>query len=112
MGLLNLNEPEKTEAELSKETKDNGIRVGIVIVCICIAGAYASFTYDPRSGDPVLRGRLVGEMAHLIGATLGMLALPTIAALIGKVLTEKWQYIFGGVFLLIFILNLASRFIA
>lgn len=39
-----------------------------------------------------------------------LLALPAIAALIGKAITEKWHYVFGGVFLVVFVLNIASRF--
>lgn len=111
MGLLNLNEPEKTDLDLRNETKEKSFRTLIIIGCILLAGGFSSFTYDSTEGDPVLRGRLMGWISHMIGATLGILAVPAIVSLISKTFTDKWEYVFGAVFLVIFVANLALRIV-
>ncbi len=47
----------------------------------------------------------------MIGATLGILAVPAIVSLISKTFTDKWEYVFGAVFLVIFVANLALRIV-
>lgn len=101
MSFLKLNEPEKTEAELKQEQKESGIRAAIIVTCIFLA-YYTSF--DQKSGH------LDDTLARAIGGALGKLVIPAILALIAKRFTEKWHYVFGGVFLVILIVNLAARF--
>ncbi len=101
MSFLNLDEPEKTEVELEQERKERGIRAAIFVACICLA-FYTSF--DGKSGH------LDETLARGIGGTFGKLFIPAVLALIAKGLTEKWHYVFGGVFLVIFLVNLAARF--
>lgn len=110
MGLLNLNEPEKADLEVQKETKDKSFRILVVVGCVLLAIPFASFTYDPSEGDPVLRGRFLGQIAHIIGASLGMLAVPAIISLISRTFTEKWEIVFAVVFLVLFISQVALRF--